>query len=1766
MTSIKIAMGNLVIGRGISCLLLIMFFLVSPDLVAVDQITVDFARPTRFLPYDILQLGHFDFEDDRHGVGVPLMVCSDSLAPFGPKYFVHAYNPPMGSSDYSSLTYNQMNFIEISDHDPIALLLSSVMPYSDTRQNRLGILAGGYRNDSAFVARTIPGSDYFDWLYLASGTDQNGDSVWRGGVNLMKVYDYDFDGVEEAFAYVSPGRDLSPRVLFCINPEKLEIEWSLPVASIINELYPTGDSIDPGVMIRTYNVKNRVTDSIFSDLYCYIARINQRGEVVYQKIMAEEHGGVSLAKVPGKDIFFVTHSLDFLEPDDTLEFPERSYSITRFDSDGVRVRTVFPGERINHVYLADYDDDGKLDLYTLSSKKIVRIYDQDLNLVAVTEPTDFVRIVDYIAFRSHEKNTLLIENARGTGLYTTELKQVAHFDDRIDHFFPLESSEDGHLTKAMVNAHNNFYMLGFKRKETIDYARLLFWEYQNHITVGLFILAAALLVTNIMRVKTVHRLKESERKFERLFRANPAAAVYHDKNLKILDVNPKFEKLFGYTRQEIVGKKINETLFPESDEKNPVNHIPHRLSEGTVEKLRKRKNGRLIHVAISSSVIEIAGKVTGYVGLYQDITERKQAEKKLADSEEKYRLLVHNVYAGIALIDYEGVFQFINKRGSLAHNKPPEEIIGKSMWDLFPHEIADFQMENIRRVIDSNEVYTREEKTFIDGQWRWYDINIQPFRETSGTLRAALVITHDTTVRKQAEMVIRESEARFRELAELLPEGVYEINMDGILTYVNQEILNSFGYSNEDIENGISGFDFLAPECRSQAREHLQRILSGEIIKGSDYTGLKKDGTKFPIRIHSSCVYKDDKPVGLRGIVIDMSEITSTMQALRESEERFRVSFDNVATGMAQVDPEGRFLRVNNSLAEMLGYSPDEMTGRSFQSFTHPDDYTIGGCAFKKLLSGEIQTAKVEKRYLHKSGRTVHVIVNSTRINDTDGKLLYMISQIQDITQRRLAEEALRKSEMGYRSLFEDSPIILCEEDLSKVMKCVRSKLPNNVENYQEYLLDHSEDLLECISELRIVNINRAGLSSYSAKDIDNLRDFFTSELTEDNVRAFAGMIATFLSGGTTYETEFLSRTIRGDDLFVHLKASVAPGHEQTFSKVILSGMDFTEKRRTELALAESRQRLKAILNSIDDLIFVLDRRGRFKFFEQVANKNDLYQLPQEFIGRNIADVMPSQIAAKYLQCMQEISTSGGTRQFDYPLRLNGCERWYSVKLSPLRDHADRFSGITAVAREITDKITANRELQKERDLIKSILDTANSLIVCLDENARITVFNDECERITGYQREEVLGKCWPELFLPEHIKHEGLKRFARWVKDHPEDKYEGPLITRSGETRIILWSNSAIIPKDSEKITAIAIGQDITDRKKAESALRDSEQKARAQYLSIPVPTYTWKKVADDFILTDFNHAATEITRGKIKDVVGIKLSELYKDNPDIIRDMHKCFDKKTSLQREMEYTFQTVGKIRQLLASYAYVPQDQVLVHTQDITERKQAEEDKIRQARYIAGGFAHEIRNSLFPAKGALNIIRKPEESEQESTERFEKYRRIADRAVSRAIDTTRLISEFTRMDREHIPEKVSLKKVVEDVLHSNILKLEKRNIEINYNDLPDEWVVSNRRQLYMVFNNLLINSIDALTETADPRIFVTWGRRDDFVEVSFKDNGPGIPKDILNQVFDAFFSTKQDRGTGLGLAITKKIVEMYGGQIKLHSHDGEGAKFTIRFKIA
>ena len=184
--------------------------------------------------------------------------------------------------------------------------------------------------------------------------------------------------------------------------------------------------------------------------------------------------------------------------------------------------------------------------------------------------------------------------------------------------------------------------------------------------------------------------------------------------------------------------------------------------------------------------------------------------------------------------------------------------------------------------------------------------------------------------REQAEKALRESEERFRELAELLPETIFEIDVNGNLTFLNHSALIHFKYTRQDFNQGINGFDMFVPEDRQRAMEAAQKILQGEQIGLVEYTALRSDGSTFPVMLNAAAITHEDKAIGLRGIAIDISERVHSEKALRESESKFRSLFNLSPQAIALTELEtGKLADVNNMFCDLTQYSREEIIGKT---------------------------------------------------------------------------------------------------------------------------------------------------------------------------------------------------------------------------------------------------------------------------------------------------------------------------------------------------------------------------------------------------------------------------------------------------------------------------------------------------------------------------------------------------------------------------------------------------------------------------------------------------------------------------------------------------------------------------------------------------------------------------------------------------------------------------------------------------------------------
>jgi PAS domain S-box-containing protein len=275
----------------------------------------------------------------------------------------------------------------------------------------------------------------------------------------------------------------------------------------------------------------------------------------------------------------------------------------------------------------------------------------------------------------------------------------------------------------------------------------------------------------------------------------------------------------------------------------------------------------------------------------------------------------------------------------------------------------------------------------------------------------------DITERKQTEEMLKQSMAKFRDFAESLPEIVFEIDGKGALIFVNQRAYQSTGYRADEFGDNFSFIRLVTPADQEKAAANIKKIMSGEIVGSNEYNLVKKDGSVFPVMIWSNPIIVQNKVAGLRGIIVDISERKKAERLLKESQEQLKAIIMNAPIGIATTASNFYFLSANEAFCRIVGYSEDELQKRSFRDITYPDDVEVSNKYMQELSCGNIPYFSQEKRYVRKDGNIIEGKVTVSVIRNNKSKPVLFVAELEDITERKKAEETLRQERDMLESL-----------------------------------------------------------------------------------------------------------------------------------------------------------------------------------------------------------------------------------------------------------------------------------------------------------------------------------------------------------------------------------------------------------------------------------------------------------------------------------------------------------------------------------------------------------------------------------------------------------------------------------------------------------------------------------------------------------------------------------------------------------------------------
>lgn len=497
-------------------------------------------------------------------------------------------------------------------------------------------------------------------------------------------------------------------------------------------------------------------------------------------------------------------------------------------------------------------------------------------------------------------------------------------------------------------------------------------------------------------------LHENEERFRRAFDDAAIGMSLVGLDGRFLRVNAKLCEMIGYTQEELVQMLFMDITHPDdlpASYENLKAFAEGRITSLRIEKKYVHKNGSIVWGSINvSAVLDESGRCLYFVTQLIDITEQKKTMLALADTA-PVMIYVADV------IDGEMQITYFNQAYLDFYGVTAEEAFCMD-WQSRIHP------DDLHLCLNHSDAFLIEVRTRNHAdEYRWLMVTGTPRRNTLGELIGYVGISIDITERREMEKALRENEAIFRSAFDDAAIGMAIVSSEGRYLKVNSKLCDMTGYHREELlEMSIHELTY--------TEDHEQdAILIRQLREGWRDTCLcekryvRKDGSIVWVVLSSSVVR--DKEGNLLYFVSQMQDITeqkNMVEALRVNEERFRNSFDYAVIGKALVSPDGRWLKVNRAVCDLLGYTEEQLLKINFQQVTHPDDLEADLQLVDQLLAGHIRSYQLEKRYIHKSGRAVWALLSASLVHDAEGKPLYAISEIQDITDRKRAEEAMKQA------------------------------------------------------------------------------------------------------------------------------------------------------------------------------------------------------------------------------------------------------------------------------------------------------------------------------------------------------------------------------------------------------------------------------------------------------------------------------------------------------------------------------------------------------------------------------------------------------------------------------------------------------------------------------------------------------------------------------------------------------------------------------------
>jgi PAS domain S-box-containing protein len=801
----------------------------------------------------------------------------------------------------------------------------------------------------------------------------------------------------------------------------------------------------------------------------------------------------------------------------------------------------------------------------------------------------------------------------------------------------------------------------------------------------------------------------------------------------------------------------------------------------------------------------------------RDITDRKRVEETLVESERRYREFFLTSRDCVFITSMEGKWIDFNDAaleifGYDSREELSQVPISSLYVNLEERSMLMALIEKQGYVKEYPVLLRRRDGAVIDALiTSGFRQNTDGFgKEYYGTIR-------DITDRKMAEKALRESEEKYRWVLNNIADVIVIMDMNLRFTYVSPPIMRMRGYTVEEA-TAQTIEQVMTPESLQIVAKVFEEEMKLEASGTADparsrvleVEQYRKDGSIVLMENHLSFLRDEaQKAVGIISLTRDITERKRAEEELQKSEKYFKEITENSSDIIVITDKKGDMKYCSRSIERYVGYKPDELIGRNVIKFIHPDDVKRAVDDFGKAVLAKDSAIPNEFRIVHKDGSERYFEGLGKNLLDNP-TIAGFIMNVHDVTDRKRAEEAVRKSEEQYRALVEKASDIVFRTDKTGRFTFLNSATMR-ITGYseEEFIGKHYRTLIRPDMFKEVITL----LASQFENRIPNTYHEFPI-LAKDGHEIWLGQN---------------TQLIMEDD------------HVEGFQAV---ARDITERRRTEVALQESEKKYRLLADNVHDVIFVLDMNLNYTYVSPSIKALRGYE-PEEVLKQALLEALtPSSLdlANRTLSEVMELEeTEHGAINKAWTLQLeirrkDGTTVWTEVNVSLIRNENQQPAGILGVIRDITERRKAGRALLESEEQYRLVVENAKESII-ITQDIKVVFVNSAAIGMVGYSKEILTSKSFTDFIHPDDIN---------MVVDHHIKRIKGEEVPPIYPFRIIgqdgtvIWCelNAAVIQWKGKPATLLFL-TNITERKKADEELHqtlDSLRKAVSTTIQVMV------------------------------------------------------------------------------------------------------------------------------------------------------------------------------------------------------------------------------------------------------------------------------------------------------------------------------------------